>query len=45
MEIIKRSLQREGVSVIFRGWLPAWCRTVPATMLTFMIMEQLKRVF
>ncbi|WWD18264.1 hypothetical protein CI109_102714 [Kwoniella shandongensis] len=44
-EIIKRSLRKDGVSVLFRGWLPAWLRMTPTTALTFMFFEQLKKLF
>ncbi|KAK8843934.1 hypothetical protein IAR55_006726 [Kwoniella newhampshirensis] len=45
MEIITSSLGKEGVSVLFRGWLPAWLRMTPTTALTFAFFEQLKKVF
>jgi dicarboxylate transporter 10 len=45
MSIISKSLRREGVSVLFRGWLPAWMRMTPTTTLTFMFLEQLKRLY
>ncbi|KAK8858956.1 hypothetical protein IAR55_003188 [Kwoniella newhampshirensis] len=45
IEIVKRSLRAEGVSVLFRGWLPAWYRMMPSTMLTFAFLEQLRKVF
>ncbi|RSH90432.1 Mitochondrial dicarboxylate transporter [Saitozyma podzolica] len=45
MNIVSRSLRREGASVLFRGWLPAFLRMTPSTTLTFMFFEQLKRIF
>ncbi|WWD17577.1 hypothetical protein CI109_102018 [Kwoniella shandongensis] len=45
VNIVKRSLRAEGVSVLFRGWLPAWYRMMPSTMLTFAFLEQLRKVF
>ncbi|ORX33420.1 mitochondrial carrier domain-containing protein [Kockovaella imperatae] len=45
MSIITKSLRREGLRVLFRGWLPAWLRMSPTTMLTFTFFEQLKKVF
>ncbi|ORY30231.1 dicarboxylic acid transporter [Naematelia encephala] len=45
MSIVSTSLKQEGFSVLFRGWLPAWLRMAPTTMLTFAFFEQMKRVF
>lgn len=43
MQMIRQSMQREGPMFMFRGWLPAWTRLQPTTMLIFITLEQLKR--
>ncbi|PIL27005.1 transporter [Ganoderma sinense ZZ0214-1] len=42
MGMIRLSMQREGPMFMFRGWLPAWTRLQPTTMLIFITLEQLK---
>jgi len=42
MEVIRRSMRNEGAMFVFRGWLPAWTRLQPTTMLIFITLEQLK---
>lgn len=42
MQMIRQSMQREGPMFMFRGWLPAWTRLQPTTMLIFITLEQLK---
>lgn len=42
MQMIRLSMQREGPMFMFRGWLPAWTRLQPTTMLIFITLEQLK---
>lgn len=43
LSVVSHALRTEGVSVLFRGWLPAWCRMTPQTALTFVFYEQLRR--
>ncbi|KAG7441510.1 mitochondrial carrier [Guyanagaster necrorhizus] len=40
--VIKASLKNEGPMFMFKGWLPAWTRLQPTTILIFLILEQLK---
>lgn len=35
----------EGVGSFFRGWIPAFVRLGPQTIITFMVMEQLKKLY
>ncbi|KAM5543951.1 hypothetical protein V8D89_002568 [Ganoderma adspersum] len=42
MQMIRLSMQREGPMFMFRGWLPAWTRLQPTTMLIFITLEQLR---
>ncbi|EGN94450.1 hypothetical protein SERLA73DRAFT_188355 [Serpula lacrymans var. lacrymans S7.3] len=41
--VIKSSLANEGAMFMFKGWLPAWTRLQPTTILIFLTLEQLKR--
>ncbi|WWC88747.1 uncharacterized protein L201_003660 [Kwoniella dendrophila CBS 6074] len=42
MQVIRNSLAKEGPMFMFKGWIPAWCRLQPTTMLIFLTLEQLK---
>ena len=42
--VIRASLKNEGPMFMFKGWLPAWTRLQPTTILIFMIFEQLKNL-
>ena len=42
--VLKESILHEGPRVLFRGWLPACARLQPTTILTFFVLEQLRRV-
>jgi dicarboxylate transporter 10 len=44
MNVIRHSLKTEGPAFMFRGWLPAWSRLQPTTILIFVTLEQLKNV-
>jgi len=44
IELIRRSMRNEGAMFMFRGWLPAWMRLQPTTMLIFITFEQLKNL-
>jgi solute carrier family 25 (mitochondrial dicarboxylate transporter), member 10 len=44
VKIIGDSLRNEGPRFLMRGWLPAWVRLTPYTVLTFVFMEQLQRL-
>lgn len=41
-EVLKHAIKDEGLSVLMRGWLPAWTRLAPTTVLTFLVLEQLR---
>ena len=43
-KIITESLKNEGPMFLMKGWTPAWVRLAPYTILTFVFMEQLKRL-
>ncbi|KAG2034809.1 mitochondrial carrier domain-containing protein [Suillus americanus] len=42
--VIRSSLATEGPMFMFKGWLPAWSRLQPTTVLIFLTLEQLKNV-
>jgi solute carrier family 25 (mitochondrial dicarboxylate transporter), member 10 len=42
--IITDSLRQEGPGFLMRGWLPAFVRLTPNTILTFVFLEQLQRL-
>ncbi|CAL1710385.1 unnamed protein product [Somion occarium] len=44
LQVIKTSLRNEGAMFMFKGWLPAWTRLQPTTMLIFITLEQLKNL-
>jgi len=42
LKVIRQSMQTEGPAFMFKGWLPAWSRLQPTTILIFVTLEQLK---
>ncbi|KAI0251044.1 dicarboxylic acid transporter [Lactifluus subvellereus] len=44
MKVIRHSMQTEGPAFMFKGWLPAWSRLQPTTILIFLTLEQLKNL-
>ncbi|KAK2467673.1 hypothetical protein APHAL10511_000528 [Amanita phalloides] len=42
LAVIRSSLKNEGPMFMFKGWLPAWTRLNPTTVLIFLILEQLR---
>lgn len=44
LEVIKNSLRNEGPMFVFKGWVPAWMRLQPTTVLIFVTFEQLKNL-
>lgn len=42
--VIRSSLRNEGAMFMFKGWVPAWTRLQPTTILIFLTLEQLKNV-
>ncbi|KAF8507534.1 mitochondrial carrier domain-containing protein [Gautieria morchelliformis] len=43
LQVIKKSFANEGAMFMFKGWVPAWSRLQPTTILIFLTYEQLKR--
>ncbi|KAH9960646.1 dicarboxylic acid transporter [Russula dissimulans] len=44
LKVIRHSLQTEGYGFMFKGWLPAWTRLNPTTVLIFLTLEQLRNL-
>ncbi|RPD56508.1 dicarboxylic acid transporter [Lentinus tigrinus ALCF2SS1-7] len=44
MQMLRTSFKNEGAMFMFKGWVPAWMRLQPTTMLIFITLEQLKRL-
>ncbi|KAF7324598.1 hypothetical protein MKEN_00501100 [Mycena kentingensis (nom. inval.)] len=42
INVIRTSLRTEGALFMFKGWVPAWTRLQPTTILIFLTLEQLK---
>jgi dicarboxylate transporter 10 len=41
---IRASIAKEGYAFMFKGWVPAWFRLQPTTILIFLSLEQLKKL-
>ncbi|KAK7442746.1 hypothetical protein VKT23_015993 [Stygiomarasmius scandens] len=41
---IRTAIQNEGPTFMFKGWVPAWMRLQPTTILIFLTLEQLKNL-
>jgi solute carrier family 25 (mitochondrial dicarboxylate transporter), member 10 len=42
---VASTIQKEGAGFLMKGWVPAWFRLAPNTVLTFVFMEKLKALF
>jgi dicarboxylate transporter 10 len=40
--LIRQSMKNEGPMFMFKGWVPAWMRLQPTTILIFLTLEQLR---
>lgn len=40
-----KTFRAEGVRGLYKGWLPNWLRIGPHTIVTFIVYEQLRRIF
>lgn len=43
LQVMRESVAREGIQFLFRGWTPAFIRLAPQTIVTFVVLEQLKK--
>ena len=43
LQMIRTSMRNEGPMFMFKGWVPAWSRLQPTTILIFLTLEQLRR--
>ncbi|KAL4251174.1 mitochondrial carrier family protein [Abortiporus biennis] len=44
MQVLKNSFKNEGAMFMFKGWVPAWSRLQPTTILIFLTLEQLRNL-
>ncbi|OBT70989.1 hypothetical protein VF21_09880 [Pseudogymnoascus sp. 05NY08] len=44
VQVVTESVKKEGVRFLMKGWLPAWLRLTPNTVLMFIFMEQLSKL-
>lgn len=42
LQVMKDSVKSEGIGFLFRGWTPAFVRLAPQTIVTFVVLEQLR---
>lgn len=45
VSILKNALKNEGVGFMFRGWSPSFIRLGPHTIVTFLVLEQLRQFY
>ncbi|KAL6450020.1 DIC1 Mitochondrial dicarboxylate transporter [Candida maltosa Xu316] len=45
ISILKNAVKNEGVGFMFRGWLPSFIRLGPHTIVTFLVLEQLRKYY
>ncbi|KAI5791623.1 oxoglutarate/malate carrier protein [Peziza echinospora] len=45
LEVLRDTVRKEGVTWVFRGWIPSFARLGPHTILMFVFMEQHKKVW
>lgn len=43
LSILKSAVTNEGVGFMFRGWIPSFIRLGPQTIVTFLVLEQLRK--
>jgi len=44
LAVIRTSMKNEGAMFMLKGWVPAWTRLQPTTILIFLTFEQLKNL-
>jgi len=44
LAVLRNSFKNEGPMFMFKGWIPAWSRLQPTTILIFLTLEQLKNL-
>jgi dicarboxylate transporter 10 len=45
IQMVGRMVREEGLTSLFKGWVPAYSRLGPQTILTFVFLEQLKQYY
>ena len=44
LDCFRKTIQAEGLVGLYKGWLPQWLRIGPHTIVTFVVLEQLRRL-
>ncbi|KAI8913355.1 mitochondrial carrier domain-containing protein [Gorgonomyces haynaldii] len=44
LDCLRKTARNEGVMALFKGWVPQWMRLGPHTIVTFLILEQMRRL-
>lgn len=44
IDCFQKIVKNEGVYVLWRGWLPIWCRFAPTTTIQLVVFEQLRKI-
>lgn len=45
MQVLTTIIRVEGPLALFKGWVPAFIRLGPHTVVTFMVLEQIKNLY
>jgi dicarboxylate transporter 10 len=45
MQVLTTIIRDEGPLALFKGWVPAFVRLGPHTVVTFMVLEQIKNLY
>ena len=43
-DCLSKTIANEGFRGLYKGWLPNWLRIGPHTIITFVVLEQLRRI-
>jgi solute carrier family 25 protein 14/30 len=43
-DCLLKTVRNEGVLALFKGWVPQWVRLGPHTIITFLVLEQLRKL-
>jgi solute carrier family 25 (mitochondrial dicarboxylate transporter), member 10 len=45
LAIVRDAVKKEGLVFLFRGWTPSFIRLCPHTVVTFVVLEQQKKIW
>jgi hypothetical protein len=43
MDCLSKTVRNEGLMALFKGWVPNWMRLGPHSLVTFIVLEQLRK--